>query len=454
MSKLLSLLIPLLLLAYLKYAVAITSLPSEYHRLPSLREQHRIISGEWLPQKHNVVQSVMAKYSVDMWIISQREYGEDTVFWSLIDRSVSFSARRRTTLVFYYNPTNTSSFQSWYMIDNTPTLWSDLRSIVNSNNPKNIALNIDDDMAFADGLHAGEREILERELAPYANRIVRRPGLAVDFVATRVDGQLKVYKKLTENVHAMIDEAFSSKVITPGVTTVEDVVWFFRDRIQSLNYTTWFHPSVDVTRRNPSGDKAIQLSGDAVILPGDVLWCDVGVTAMGLNTDTQHMGYVLREGEVDPPRDLQDGLRLHSNVMQDILMREIKVGRTGNEILKISLDLMKSSGVEGTIYCHPIGDWGHAAGALIGMTNLQDGVPVKGDLKVIDNMWFSIELQASVPIASWGNQRVSFRQEEDMAVIDGVPTWVYRRQDTLHVVRPTTATQAAAKPLLIVQQLR
>src|SRR2546429_3757796 len=42
---------------------------------------------------------------------------------------------------------------------------------------------------------------------------------------------------------------------------------------------------------------------------GDVLHCDFGITALGLNTDTQHMGYVLRPGERDVPEGLKLALR-------------------------------------------------------------------------------------------------------------------------------------------------
>ena len=168
---------------------------------------------------------------------------------------------------------------------------------------------------------------------------------------------------------------------------------------------------------------------------GDVLHCDFGVTAMGLNTDTQHMGYVLKVGETDVPAGLKKAL-LASNRLQDITTEELRPGRTGNQILASALGRMKSDKIDGTIYSHPIGLNGHGAGALIGLWDYQDGVPGRGDHTVIPGMWYSIELQATTPVAEWGNQPVRSMQEEDV-IIDAVGKvrWAFKRQTAFHLVK-------------------
>ncbi|KAJ3299156.1 hypothetical protein HDU76_006396 [Blyttiomyces sp. JEL0837] len=171
---------------------------------------------------------------------------------------------------------------------------------------------------------------------------------------------------------------------------------------------------------------------------------------MGLNTDTQHHGYVLKDTETEPPAGLTAGLTQNSNIMQDLLLEEISLDKTGNEVLEIVLGRMKGLGINGTVYCHPIGDYGHAAGSLIGMTNLQDGVPVLGDIPIFDNMWYSIELQANVQISEWNNQYANFRQEEDVYITNGKAKWVYKRQSKLHLVRPKTVV--SENPMLVVGQ--
>jgi Xaa-Pro aminopeptidase len=225
---------------------------------------------------------------------------------------------------------------------------------------------------------------------------------------------------------------FSSKTITPGQTKTSDLVWWWRQRVNDLGLGTWFQPSVDVQR---SGATAADLGDDPVIQPGDLLHCDVGITVARLNTDTQHLAYVLRPGETDAPAGLRKALA-HANALQDIVVSEIRPGRTGNEILAASLARMKAKGIDGTVYSHPIGLHGHGAGPLIGLWDYQDGVPGRGDAKVIPSMWWSIELQATTAVPEWKGQAVRMAQEEDAVIdADGKIRWALRRQDKLFLIR-------------------
>jgi Xaa-Pro aminopeptidase len=234
-------------------------------------------------------------------------------------------------------------------------------------------------------------------------------------------------------VWAIIDTAFSNKVITPGKTTTDDVVWWMRQRVNDLGLGTWFHTDVDVQRR---GQDLTGGGADPVVIQrGDVLHCDFGITALGLNTDTQHMGYVLREGERDAPEGLKRAL-LNSNRLQDILLGEMRPGRSGNDVLNSALGAMRAAGINGTIYTHPIGDRGHGAGPLIGLWDHQEGVPGRGDVPLLPATWFSIELQATTPVPEWGGQLVRSAQEEDAELgADGSMRWILRRQTAFHIVK-------------------
>jgi Xaa-Pro aminopeptidase len=204
-----------------------------------------------------------------------------------------------------------------------------------------------------------------------------------------------------------------------------------RQRLNDLGLGTWLHTSVDVQRRGV----VMQDSVSPVILRGDVLHCDFGITALGLNTDTQHMGYVLREGEAAPPPGLRAALAA-SNRLQDIAMAEMRTGRTGNEALAATLARMRAAGIDGTVYSHPVGDHGHGAGPLIGLWDRQDGVPGRGDVPILPGTWFSIELQAATGVPEWDGQLVRSMQEEDAAIdADGKITWVLGRQSEYHLVR-------------------
>lgn len=419
--------------------------------LPTLREQ-AAEQQEWLAERLNgVLPGLMAEYDVDMWILSMREYAEDPVFWSIISPT-TFAARRRSIYVFTRQPdgsverlalggTNQGGLFQTYQstrptaVERAAELWGGeqwalLRELVEDRDPGNIVLNIDENQAFADGLHSGEREALETALGErYLLRVKREPRLAIDYIAIRVPEMMPRYRKIEETVHALISQAFSNAVIEPGVTTTEDVVWWLRQRVNDLGMTTWFQTSVE--RNDGTGWVG---GADQVIQRGDLLHTDFGVIAMRLKTDTQHLGYVLREGETEAPAGLRQCLAT-SNRLQDILLGQMEPGLTGNEILANALAQMKEEGIDGTIYTHPIGDHGHGAGPLIGLWDKQDGVPFRGDVVLRPSTWHSIELQATSPVPEWGGAKVSCRQEEEAYLdAEGRRHWVYRRQDRLHLV--------------------
>ncbi len=426
--------------------------PARVHPLPTLREQ-AAERQDWLTLRlENVLPRLMAEYEVRMWILSMREYAEDPVFWS-ITSPTTYAARRRSIYVFTRQEDGSVErlalggtsqgglFQAYRSTRPAPTRptaelvgdeqWLLLRELIEERDPENIVLNIDTEWAFADGLHAGEREALEAALgAELLRRVRREPRLAMNYIALRIPEMLPRYRKIQETVHAIIAEAFSDAVITPGETTVEDVEWWMLERLQGLGYTTWFQPNVDVQRAG-----TVPANGAVTIERGDLLWTDFGVVALNLHTDTQHLGYVLREGELEVPEGLRQCLA-GSNRLQDILLHHMEPGMTGNAILANTLAQMREEGIDGTVYTHPIGDHGHGAGPLIGRWDGQEGVPVRGEALLLPSTWHSIELQATAPIPEWDGKPASCRQEEE-AYLDsaGARHWVFRRQSSFHLVR-------------------
>ena len=414
----------------------------------SLREQ-AVIQQQWLKARlEKVLPGLLREHGVQMWVVPMREYNEDPVFSSLVS-ATTFAARRRTIYVFFdrgaekgierlalggssqgglytaYRDTTLQNAELW-----GKEQWNLLGKVIRERNPRTVAVNISHTHAFSDGLSAGEWEQLQEALGPdYLRRIVRAERLALDYIALRVPEMMPVYEKMMRTVHAIIGEAFSNKVIVPGKTRTGDVVWWMRQRTHDLGFGTWFQPSVDVQRKGDS------LEENPVIQRGDVLHCDYGLTLMRLNTDTQHMGYVLREGESSVPEGLVQALK-NSNRMQDLVLANMKVGKMGNEILLEILAQMKAEGIEGTLYTHPIGEHGHGAGPLIGLWDRQQGVPGRGDVPVLANTWFSVELQATTAVPEWNGQKVRSAQEEDVEVTsDGNVRWIHERQTRFHLIK-------------------
>lgn len=390
-----------------------------------LRDRAKVVNEILAERLDTVVPKLMRDNHASMWIVMAREYFEEPVIATMLNAE-SLHARRRTILVFY-NPGDNKPierltvsryglgglFKAAWDPDQQPDQWKAVADIIAARDPANIAINTSDMFAFADGMTLSQyKEMMAALPEKYRSRVVSGEPLAIGWLETRTPTELKLYPGIVRIAHALIAEAFSRKVITPGKTTTDDVVWYYRQRMADLGIATWFQPSIGIQRK---GAKGI-LEGDTVIEPGDLLWTDFGITYLRLNTDTQHHAYVLKPGEKDAPAGLKAGLKAVNGV-QDALLSSFKANASGNSILAAALKKAKDNGLEPSIYSHPLGFHGHAAGSSIGMWDNQKG-DAHGEYPVHADTTWSIELMAYKNVPEWDNQRVEFRQEED-AYFDG-----------------------------------
>jgi len=457
-SVILSLLLPA--------ATAVVAQPAPERPFGTLREQ-AALQQQWLEQRLDTfLPGLMRAHGIDMWVVPMREYNEDPIFLAITSPQ-TFAARRRTIYVFFDTCAAAGTPPAASCVERIALggtsqggvfdarrstkqaagdvgtgrqaeLWGDeqwelLEEVVEERNPRVIGIDRSTVFAFSDGLSSGELAGMSAALGErWTSRFKNAEGLPLELIAARLPEEEAFFRRMQELVWSMTQTMFSSKVITPGKTRTSDLVWWWRQRVNDQGLGTWFHPSIEVQRK---GMTAAELGEDPIIAPGDVLHCDVGITVARLNTDTQHMAYVLRPGETDAPAGLRHALA-NSNAMQDIVMDEMRPGRTGNEILAAARARMQAKGIDGTIYAHPVGLHGHGAGPLIGLWDYQEGVPGRGDAKVMPSTWFSIELQSTTPVPEWDGQPVRMAQEEDAIVgADGRIRWALQRQDRLFLVR-------------------
>jgi len=372
-----------------------------------------------------IIPAIMREQRIDLWLLVAREYFEEPVVASMLDAE-HMHARRRTILIFY-DPGEGQPIErltvSRYGLgglfapawdpSKQPDQWKAVADIINQRNPAKIAINTSDLYQFADGMTLSQYEKFVAALpAPLHARIVSGEALAIRWLETRTPAEMAIYPTLIRTAHKLIGEAFSRSVITPGVTTAEQVQWWYRDRLLQLGLEPWFHPSVAIQRKGAKG----MLEGNEVILPGDLLWTDFGITYLRLNTDMQHLGYVLKPGESKAPAGLRQGLA-NSNRVQDMLTRHFALGRSGNEVLALTRAEAAAAGLDASIYSHPIGLHGHGAGPSIGFWDNQKADP-RGNGLIAANTAWSIELTTFASVPEWDGQRVDFRAEEN-AFFDG-----------------------------------
>ncbi|MBU1619273.1 MAG: M24 family metallopeptidase [Gammaproteobacteria bacterium] len=390
---------------------------------------------------------LMTETQLDMWLVINREYSEDPVYFTLVPQP-TFAARRTTMLVFYRKadgsvellsvnryPFGAPYSSAWSGGDLTEQ-WQALAKVITERNPKRIGINLSTDWAVADGLTKAMHQLLLEVLpTDYASRLVSAESLVVRWMEQRTASELELYPHIVSLARAVIAEAFSAKVITPGVTSTDDVAWYIRQRFEALGLPIWFMPDVNSQRPGDDCKADSPFCGQSrVIHRGDVLHTDVGICYLKLCTDTQEMAYVLKADEQDAPAGLIKALAT-GNQWQDNLTRQFKTGRTGNEILAATIKESKKQGIISSTYTHPLGFVGHAPGPTIGMWDNQGPDADGGNWPLYANTAYAIEGNIKQQLAEWNGHYVQIKLEQS-AYFDGKEViYLAGRQTKWHLVR-------------------
>lgn len=391
---------------------------------------------------------LMAETELDMWLVINREYAEDPVYYTLVPQP-TFAARRTTMLVFNRLADGTierlsvnryplgEPYESAWAGGELDAQWQALADLIADKDPQRIGINVSRDWPVADGLTHGLQQRL-KEVLPEAleQRLVSAQELVVRWVETRTEEEIAVYPQVVSLARGVIAEAFSNRVVTPGVTTTEDVAWYIRERFAELQLPVWFMPYVTLQRNGQGCTDEQPFCGQSgkTIQRGDVIHTDVGICYLKLCTDTQELGYVLNFGETEVPAELKAAMAV-GNKWQDHLTDAFKVGRTGNEVLEATIAKTTAESMITSTYTHPLGFYGHAPGPTIGMWDNQGPTPIRGDWPLYANTAYAIEGNAKVPLALWDGQNVQIMLEQS-ALFDGEKvTYLAGRQTEWHVIR-------------------
>jgi Xaa-Pro aminopeptidase len=414
-----------------------------------LKEQAQVIDRLLEDKIESVLPELMRNNNIDMWIVMAREYNEDPVIRTMLP-AIWHAARRRTVLVMYDPGENKnietlavarydvgSVFKKSWDKEQQPDQWARLIEIIEEKQPKTIGLNFSSYEAQADGLTYSEYQSFLKALPKkYHKNIVSAENLAINWLEVRTQSEMAIYPQIVNIAHHILAEGLSEVAIQPGVTSTEDLVWWYREKIKSLMLDTWFHPSVSIQRADKEQFDHLRTFDkrpeENIIQPGDLIHVDFGITYLRLNTDTQQHAYVLKPGENDAPDYLKVALK-NANRLQDIFTDNFKVGRTGNQVLSMSRKQAISEGIKPAIYTHPIGYYGHAAGTTLGMWDSQDGVPYTGDYPLHANTAYAIELNASTEIKEWGKE-IRIMLEEDAFFNGEHIQYINGRQKQFHLI--------------------
>ncbi len=410
--------------------LSINTYATDTHKMPGLHDlqQRAEVQNKWLKERlDTLIPTLMREAGVDMWVLIAREYNEDPVLETMLP-ATWMSARRRMVLIFFDKGDQQGVermavarypvgdiFPSVWDPETQPDQWARVAEIIKQREPHRIAINVSETFPLADGLSVSQHQQLRQALgSKFASRLVSNDRLAIGWLETRIEAEMATYRSIMQVAHTIVERGLSEEVITPGVTTTDEVVWWYRETLAELKVSPWCQPSVSVQRKGMStfDIQKMVLENGNVIMPGDLVHVDFCMSYMGLKTDTQQIAYVLGPRENQAPEGLRQGLYA-ANKVQDALTENFQAGRSGNDILFAARKQAIQQGLKPTIYTHPIGYHGHGAGPAIGSWEQQNGNPGTGDYLMRANTAYSIELNAVETVPEWDNQEVRFMLEVD-----------------------------------------
>ena len=387
--------------------------------IKSIKEQYQIKDTCLKERLELILPQVMKDNNIDMWISASKEYNEDPLFHAITP--ASYPTARRISLFAFVKDGDTIHRFSLCMpsVELAPyytSYWTDfnhedqmacLNRLCKEFDPQTIALNASCNFAFSDGLSQGLYEMITGKMEPqYVNRIVRNDLLAIKLMELRTPTELKLHPEVMDVAFSVIEEAFSAKSITPGVTTCEDLQWLMMQRVKDLGLDYWFEPTVDLQRAGLDDPRYF-----GVIEKGDLLHCDFGIKYLNICTDTQRLAYVAKDGEDAIPQELLAGMKINDR-FQDIVALNMAEGKSGNDVLRDSLKQGSDEGIEAVLYSHPCNFYGHGPGPTIGLWNNQTVIPISGDVKMSYDTTYALELNTK---AQAFGQDYYFYTEETIA---------------------------------------
>ncbi|MCJ7582939.1 MAG: M24 family metallopeptidase [Candidatus Aminicenantes bacterium] len=408
-----------------------TAAQDSFNILPERKRAE--VMNEWLKWRlDHIIPDLMRREGIDMWLVINREYNEDPVYLSMQPEPTMYA--RRTSILIFHDQGADKGVQrlsgsyygsgNWYKgtwVDKTKKQFESLAEVIKNLDPKKIGINTSNDWAFGDGLSASLKEKLEKALGPeLSSRFVSAENLCIGWLETRSPQELSVYRHIAGIAHDIIAEFYSNRVITPGITSTEDVVWWIRQKVTDLGLEAWFQPSISIQRSKKDADMV--KDNPRIIQRGDVLHCDVGIVYLGLCTDMQLQAYVCRIGENDAPDGLKEALRQTIEV-GTIFRSEFQAGRSGNAVVQAAMDKATAKGLRPLIYSHPVGFHGHAAGPPMDarpLGNVPEGNSARGEYPLYLNTCYAIEYSCTTSVPEWDGQDVRIGFEETAAfTIDG-----------------------------------
>ena len=404
----------------------------------SLRERQQLRTTITRKRVDTLIPPLMEELAIDLWVIPCGDFNIDPVHTYLSEEDAPHSSvivfsncggQFEKLISSRFLPYGEGEFYRNY-VQRGEDEYEALARLIREKKPRSVAVNTSEEFSILDGIsHTCYTKVLA---AAGDVPVVSAEELAMRYMQHRIPEELDNYELSARAARELIRETFSRRVITPGVTTTEDVRWFMRQRMLEMGLSYTWGPNCDLQRRGCAHPMLGGENESEVILPGDLVHIDFGVSYLQTETDMQYLCYVPLEGETEAPAGLVEGFA-KCREFQQIYMDTVRPGVTGNELWREINQKAEEAGLKAMVYSHPIGFHVHGVGSSIGRFGRQPDISC-GQYLVRNNMCFAMEQNVRVTIPEWDDQEIFIFREEDVALVDGKIRVIGELQPCLYVL--------------------
>jgi Xaa-Pro aminopeptidase len=415
-----------------------------FSQILPLRQRSDVLHRVVKKRLETILPAAMRENGFDMWLILCQEDDWDPIHdtfcpmepWRPILQMLIFFDCGPEKGIEGINLSMTNMqglYDSPWQGKNHPEQWAMLRQIVVERDPKRIGINMGRIQWAAGGLTQNLYQQLVETLPPeYVKRLESAEPMVIHWASTLSEEEIELYEHVAAVAKGIIADCYSRRAIVPGVTTLEDLVWYYWQRVKDLGLDLSFRPFFFRCRSDAA--EARFGPDDAVLRPGDFVRCDVGIKYLRLCSDHQQWAYLLRPGESEAP-DFAYQLLGEAHRLQDIFTDEFRAGLSGNELLANILARARREGVpEPKVYSHSLGLFLHQPGPLIGLPWEQNRCEGRGDVKLRENSAFTMELSVGKVVPQWSEKEFRLGVEEDVVFTGGRCRMIHERQERFQLV--------------------
>jgi Xaa-Pro aminopeptidase len=303
-----------------------------------------------------------------------------------------------------------------------------LLPVLEAYRPARIAINYSQNDVAADGLTLGNYRTLLSFLegTPYGQRLQSAENIIAVLRGRKTPREVERIRQAVATTEKLFDEV--EAFVRPGMTQrqIADFVQGLVDDA-GLDYA-WDKAHNPIVTCGPDSPVGHAMPGDVTLERGHTLHLDLGVKQDGYCSDLQRMWYVLDEGEIEAPADIQHAF---ATVLAAVRAGEeaLQVGAPGWQVDNAARETIVAAG-------YP--EYMHAFGHLLGRS-AHDGATVLAprwekyagisELPVEAGNVFTLELHVVVP----GRGIMSL--EEDVLVTNAGVEYLSTPQRELRYIR-------------------